>query len=105
MLHDQAFRLGDEAERLFRLNLLETQADAPLHGVVEDEIDPRNTCDGSQQRRHVRINDLHRQGSSCRRRGGEQKKRKAEQTASQQQSHSDPPWNGTAKIPSYRQIP
>ena len=39
MLHYQPFRLADEHQCFFRLNVLEAEADAPFHRIVKYEVE------------------------------------------------------------------
>ena len=62
MLHYQPFRLADEHQCFFRLNVLEAEADASFHRIVKYEVESRKPGNGRQNRRHIRINNFKRQG-------------------------------------------
>ena len=62
MLHHQPFRLADEHQSFFWLNVLKTKADAPFHRIIKYEVETRKACNRRQKRCHIRINNFKRQG-------------------------------------------
>ena len=62
MLHRQPLRPANQHQSFFRLDVLETEADASFHRIVKYEVESRKSCDGRQKRRHIRIDNFKRQG-------------------------------------------